>query len=53
MNDNINLLTQKTVGWVDQVFGFASQYSSLIVYGVVAMMVAKLAKFKISIGGKH
>lgn len=52
MNNNVDLLTNKTISWVDQVFGFANKYSNLIVYGVVAMMIAKLAKFKITLGGK-
>lgn len=52
MNNNIDLLTSKTVSWIDQVFTFANKYSDLIVWGVLAMMVAKLAKFKIAMGGK-
>jgi hypothetical protein len=52
MNNNIDNLTNKTISWVDQIFGFMQQYSNILVYGVVALMVAKLAKFKISLGGK-
>jgi hypothetical protein len=51
MNNMLNNLTNKTIGWVDQIFGWAGQYSNLLIYGVVAMMVAKLAKLKINIGG--
>jgi hypothetical protein len=51
MNNNIDTLTNKTVGWVDSIFSFFNNYSNLLVYGVVAMMVAKLMKFKFSFGG--
>lgn len=40
----------KVVGWIDQAFSFVNKYSDLFVYGFIAMMVAKLAKFKIKIG---
>lgn len=50
---NINALTNKSISWIDQIFGFMGQYSSLLVYGVLAMMIAKMAKFKVTLGGKH
>lgn len=46
----IDTIMQKVISWIDQVFSFANRYSDLIVYGVVAMMIAKVAKFKINIG---
>lgn len=48
--NQIDNLTNKTISWIDQVFSFANRYSDLIVYGVVAMMIAKMAKFKVNIG---
>lgn len=48
--NQIDNLTNKTISWIDQVFIFVNKYSNLIVYGVVAMMIAKMAKFKINIG---
>lgn len=48
--NQIDNLTNKTIGWIDQVFSFVNRYSNLIVYGVVAMMVAKMAKFNFKIG---
>ncbi len=50
--NQIDNLTNKTISWVDQGFSFFNKYSSLLVYGVVAMMIAKMAKFKINLGGK-
>lgn len=54
MNDNINLLTTKTVSWVDQGFSFVNKYSDLFVWGFVAIMASKLFKVHIgSNGGKR
>jgi hypothetical protein len=52
MGNQIDNLTNKTISWVDQGFSFFNKYSSLLVYGVVAMMMAKLMKFNIKMGGK-
>ena len=51
-SQNIDNLTNKTISWIDQIFGFMKQYSGILVYGVVALMIAKMAKFKITLGGK-
>lgn len=50
--NQIDNLTNKTISWVDQGFAFFNKYSSLLVYGVVAMMVAKLMKINLKLGGK-
>lgn len=50
--NQIDNLTSKTISWVDQGFTFFNKYSSLLVYGVVAMMIAKMAKFKFNIDWK-
>lgn len=49
-SNQIDTLTTKTISWVDQVFTFFNKYSSLLVYGVVAMMIAKMAKINLKIG---
>jgi hypothetical protein len=46
----IDQLTSKVIGWIDQIFTFGNKYSDLLIYGVIAMMIAKMAKFKIKIG---
>jgi hypothetical protein len=46
----IDELTGKVIGWVDQVVSFGNRYSDLLIYGIIAMMIAKMAKFKIKIG---
>ena len=46
----VNSLTAKIIGWLDQIFSWANQYSNLLIYGVVAMMVAKMLKVKLNIG---
>lgn len=46
----IDNLTNKTIGWVDQVFSWANQYSNLLIYGVVAMMIAKMMKINLKLG---
>jgi hypothetical protein len=46
----IDQLTSKVIGWIDQIFSFANKYSDLLIYGVIAMMIAKMAKFKVKIG---
>jgi hypothetical protein len=48
--NQIDNLTSKTISWVDQGFSFFNKYSSLLVYGVVAMMIAKFAKVNLRIG---
>lgn len=48
----IDVLISKTVSWIDQVFSFANQYSNIIVYGVFAMMLAKVLKLKINYSNK-
>lgn len=48
----IDVLISKTVGWIDQMFSFVNQYSNIIVYGVLAMMVAKMMKLKINYSNK-
>jgi hypothetical protein len=48
--NQIDNLTSKTISWVDQGFAFFNKYSSLLVYGVVAMMIAKFAKVNLRIG---
>ena len=50
--NQIDNLTSKTISWVDQGFAFFNKYSSLLVYGVVAMMIAKFAKVNVKLGGK-
>jgi hypothetical protein len=45
----IDTMISKVVGWVDQIFVFAKQYSSLLVWGVVAMMVAKFMKVNLKV----
>jgi hypothetical protein len=52
MNNNIDTLTNKTVSWIDTIINLGSKYSSLLVWGVLAMMVAKMAKFNVKMGGK-
>lgn len=46
----IDNLTNKTIGWIDQVFSFANKYSNLLIYGVVAMMIAKMMKINLRVG---
>lgn len=46
----VDQMFSKVVDWIDQAFTFMQRYSDIIIWGVVAMMVAKLAKFKIKIG---
>jgi hypothetical protein len=46
----IDQLIAKVIEWVDYGVTFVKQYSGLIVYGVVAMMVAKMLKVKLNIG---
>lgn len=48
----IDVLISKTVSWIDQIFSFGNKYSNIIVYGVLAMMVAKMAKLKINYSNK-
>lgn len=48
--NQIDQLTGKTISWIDQVFAFFNKYSNLLVYGVVAMMVAKMMKVNLRIG---
>lgn len=52
MANQIDTITNKTISWVDQGFSFFNKYSSLLVYGVVAMMVAKMVKVNLKLGGK-
>jgi hypothetical protein len=52
MNNYIDTMMGKTVSWIDQIFSFVNRYSDLFVYGFVAMMIAKMAKFNFKIGGK-
>lgn len=52
-NNNIDNLTNGTISWINQLFSFGSSYQSLLVWGVLAIMVSKLFKFKINFGGKH
>lgn len=42
-------MINKVVGWVDQVVIFVKQYSSLLVWGILAMMVAKFMKVKLNV----
>lgn len=46
----VDTLLGKTVDWIDQGVGFIMKYSDLFIWGVVAMMVAKVAKFNVKIG---
>jgi hypothetical protein len=46
----VDTLISKMISWVDYGVSFVKQYSNLIVYGVVAMMVAKLMKINLKIG---
>lgn len=46
----VNTLLQKVVNWIDEGFSFLQNYSNIIVWGIVAMMIAKMAKFKVKIG---
>lgn len=46
----IDNLTNKIISWIDQMFSFAGKYSNLLIYGVVAMMIAKMMKVKLNIG---
>lgn len=48
----VDRLFAQVVDWIDAGFTFLQKYSGIIVWGVVAMMIAKLAKFKINIGKK-
>jgi hypothetical protein len=48
--NQIDTITNKTISWVDQIFGFANKYSNLLIYGVVAMMVAKMLKVNLKVG---
>lgn len=48
--NQIDNLTNKTISWVDQGFSFFNKYSNLLVYGVVAMMIAKFAKVNVRVG---
>lgn len=46
----VESLLNKTIGWIDSGVSFIQKYSDLFIWGVVAIMVAKLAKFNIKIG---
>lgn len=46
----VDNLTNKIIAWLDQIFTWANQYSNLLIYGVVAMMVAKMLKVKLNLG---
>lgn len=48
----VDKMFAQVIDWIDAGFDFLQKYSNVIVWGVVAMMVAKLAKFKINIGKK-
>lgn len=51
-SNNIDNLTNNTISWIGQLFNFGNAYSSLLVWGVFAIMVSKLVKFKVNFGGK-
>jgi hypothetical protein len=46
----IDTVMNKSISWIDQIFAFAMKYSDLLIYGVIAMMFAKLMKFNIKVG---
>jgi hypothetical protein len=46
----IDNMMSKSIGWIDQIFSFATRYSDILIYGVVAMMFAKLMKVNLKIG---
>lgn len=46
----IDVVMNKSISWIDQMFAFVMRYSDLFVYGFVAMMFAKLMKFNFKIG---
>lgn len=50
----IDTMLSKVVGWVDTLFDLGKQYSNLLVFGVLAMMVAKFMKvnLKMNVGKK-
>jgi|GraSoiStandDraft_45_1057281.scaffolds.fasta_scaffold34858_6 hypothetical protein len=50
--NNIDNLTNNSISWLTQVFSFGNAYSSLLVWGVFAVMVSKLVKFKVNLGGQ-
>jgi hypothetical protein len=50
--NNIDNLTNSTISWIGQLFSFGNAYSSLLVWGVFAVMFSKLVKFKVNFGGK-
>lgn len=49
--NNIDNLTNSTISWIGQIFSFGNAYSSLLVWGVFAVMFSKLVKFKVNFGG--
>lgn len=51
--NNINNLTNSSIQWISQLFSFGNAYSSLLVWGIFAVMMSKLVKFKVNFGGKH
>lgn len=48
----IDTVMNKSISWIDQGISFVMRYSDLFVYGFVAMMVAKLVKFNVKLGGR-
>jgi hypothetical protein len=46
----IDNMMNKSISWIDQIFAFASRYSDILIYGVVAMMFAKLMKINLRVG---
>lgn len=48
----IDTVISKVIGWIDDLFSFGKQYSDLLVFGVLAMMVAKFMKVQLKVGKK-
>lgn len=46
----VDNLLSKVIGWIDQLFNFGNNYSGLLVWGFVAMMVAKFLKVNLRVG---
>lgn len=46
----VDTLLSKIISWIDDLFSLAKEYSHLLVFGVLAMMIAKFMKVNLKVG---